>query len=30
MVPKKLTQEERMMFEKLNKISNFNPRSIKN
>lgn len=30
MVPKKLTQEERMMFEKLNKISNFNPRSINN
>ena len=26
MVPKKLTNEEKMIFEKLNKISNFNPR----
>lgn len=27
MVPKKLTKEERQMFEKLNQISNFNPRN---
>lgn len=30
MVPKKLTQEEKDIFEKLNKISKFNPRNIKN
>ena len=28
-VPKKLTQEEKQIFEQLNKISNFNPRSDK-
>lgn len=28
MVPKNLTKDEKMMFEKLNKISNFNPRNI--
>lgn len=28
-VPKQLTEEERSMFEKLNKISNFNPRNNK-
>ena len=28
MVPKQLTKEERTMFEKLNEISNFNPRSM--
>ena len=28
MVPKQLTKEERSMFEKLNEISNFNPRSM--
>jgi hypothetical protein len=26
MVPKELTDEEKAIFEKLNKISNFNPR----
>lgn len=30
MVPKQLTKEERTMFEKLNEISNFNPRSMNN
>lgn len=30
MVPKQLTKEEKTMFEKLNEISNFNPRSINN
>lgn len=30
MVPKKLTKEEKNMFEKLNEISNFNPRNMKN
>ena len=30
MIPKKLTEEEKNMFEKLNEISNFNPRNIKN
>ena len=29
MVPKQLSKEEKEMFEKLNEISNFNPRSIK-
>ncbi len=29
MVPKKLTNEEKKMFEELNKISKFNPRSLK-
>lgn len=29
MIPKKLTNEEKEMFEKLNKISNFNPRNEK-
>lgn len=29
MVPKQLTNEERKMFEKLNEISNFNPRAMK-
>ena len=28
MVPKQLTKEERSMFEKLNEVSNFNPRSM--
>lgn len=28
MVPKQLTKEERTMFEKLNEVSNFNPRSM--
>ena len=28
MIPKKLTEEEKNMFEKLNEISNFNPRSM--
>ena len=30
MVPKKLTKEEKNMFEKLNEISNFNPRNMNN
>ena len=30
MVPKKLTKEEKDMFEKLNEISDFNPRNINN
>ena len=30
MVPKQLTKEEKTMFEKLNEISNFNPRIDKN
>ena len=30
MIPKKLTEEEKNMFEKLNEISNFNPRSMNN
>lgn len=30
MVPKRLTKEEKQMFEKLNEISNFNPRIDKN
>ena len=30
MVPKKLTKEEKSMFEKLNEISNFNPRNMNN
>lgn len=30
MIPKKLTEEEKNMFEKLNKISNFNPRNMNN
>ena len=30
MVPKQLTKEEKSMFEKLNEISNFNPRNMKN
>ena len=29
MVPKQLTKEEKSMFEKLNEISNFNPRNMK-
>lgn len=30
MVPKQLTKEEKNMFEKLNEISNFNPRNVNN
>ena len=30
MVPKQLTKEEKSMFEKLNEISNFNPRNMNN
>ena len=30
MIPKKLTEEEKNMFEKLNEISNFNPRNMNN
>ncbi len=30
MIPKKLTEEEKNMFEKLNEISNFNPRNMSN
>ena len=30
MIPKKLTEEEKRMFEKLNEISNFNPRNMNN
>ena len=30
MVPKKLTKEEKQMFEKLNQISKYNPRNMKN